>query len=377
MGKNNDDKKRGCFGTIIVLILSVLALLGLLSMSLCVLSSYINPQHFAWTALFGLAFWGILLFNMVILVLMIFLRSRTICITILALLVAISGFTKSFAFGKGAEAEQTLKVMTYNVHNFKHIEGKMEPDVMAADVMELVKKQNPDVLCCQEFSTFQKGLTRPQSIELFRKEIGANYVYYNMKRNYAGNVIFSKYPLQKVAEDSGFGEENTYGTMALVDAGEKGKFYVACVHLLSYKITDDEIDVLVDTRQRQDSLEVLGKSLARKLKGAFELRSDQIQTVLDALPEVKYPLILCGDFNETPVSYVYSKMKRAGFVDTFVKVGRGIKPTYAGRLPLLRIDYIWSKNDVKPLNIKRIRHKVSDHYPLVLEFSLENNQQTE
>ena len=89
-------------------------------------------------------------------------------------------------------------------------------------------------------------------------------------------MVFSKYPVEKVDEDSGFGQENTYGIMVSVDAGEKGKFYVANVHLLSYMITDNEIDLLLSSAERQ-KLDTLSKKLLHKLNFAFQRRSEELQ----------------------------------------------------------------------------------------------------
>jgi endonuclease/exonuclease/phosphatase (EEP) superfamily protein YafD len=112
-------------------------------------------------------------------------------------------------------------------------------------------------------------------------------------------------------------------------------------------------------------------SVARKLKCAFERRSDEIDEILESMPLFHGPIIMCGDFNDTPMSFTYRQMQKAGFVDSFTKVGRGIKPTYAGKLPLMRIDYIWGNDKVKPLKFKRFRYKASDHYPIMLDFSIQ------
>ena len=187
----------------------------------------------------------------------------------------------------------------------------------------------------------------------------------------SSNVVFSKYPIVKADEESGFGQENTYGVMVEVDAGEKGKFHVANVHLLSYNITDSEIDILINSTERSDTLDMIGKTVLHKLSYAFQKRSEELQQVLTGMPPVEGPVVFCGDFNEPPLSYNYRQIQKAGFVDTFTKVGHGIKPTYAGKLPLLRIDYIWSKDGVTPLSFKRHRWKASDHYPIMLDFKIQ------
>ena len=366
-----ERSERGIFGKLLVFILTILALIGLVAMALSVLNAYVNPKHFIWTTLFGLAFWEILIFNIVVLVLLLLLWSKKAWISILALLVAIPGINKSYSFGSKEEADNSIRVMSYNVHMFKHIDGKTDSEDFASQMANQVRDQNPDILCCQEFAAFKSGVSRPKCIEDFAESCGFQYIYYNRKSNFGGNVVFSKYPITKVDEESGFGQENTYGVMVTVDAGEKGKFHVANVHLLSYMITDTEIDLLINSTDKKDDLDTIGKTVLHKLSYAFQRRSDELKNVLTTMPPVSGPIIMCGDFNEPPLSYNYRQMQKAGFVDTFTKVGRGIKPTYAGKLPLLRIDYIWANEDVKPLNFKRLRCKASDHYPIMLDFAIQ------
>ncbi len=354
----------------IVFILAVLAVIGVIAMALSIANAYVNPKDFIWTTVFGLAFWEILIYNVVVFLLLLLMWSNKIWISVVALLIAIPGISKSFSIGSKSKAENSIRVMSYNVHDFRHVDGVTEKEQFANQVIAMVREHAPDILCCQEFSQFKSGVSRPQCIEDFAKEAGFQYIYFNRKTNYGGNVIFSKYPLTKVAEDSGFGKGNTYGVMVSVDAGEKGKFHVANVHLLSYMITDSEIDVLTNASERQN-LDTIGKTVLHKLSFAFQKRSEELQTVLNGMPPVGGPIIICGDFNEPPLSYNYRQMQKAGFVDTFTKVGFGIKPTYAGKLPLLRIDYVWANDGVKPLAFERHKYKASDHYPIMLDFAIQ------
>lgn len=364
-----ERSERGFFGKLIVFILSLLAMVGLLAMALSVLTAYVDPNRFIWTTIFGLAFWGILFYNILILMLLLSMKSRKAWIAVLALMIAIPGFSKSYSRGKKVEADSSIRIMSYNVHNFKHIDGVTKQEDFAHQVMDMVREQNPDILCCQEFAGFKSGVTRQKCIDIFAEDAGFQYVYYNRHNNYAGNVIFSKYPIEKVSEVSDFAKEYTYGVMVSVDAGEKGQFHVANVHLLSYMITDREIESLTTPQERQE-YEALGKTLVHKLNFAFQCRSEELQKVIAGLKPIEGPIIVCGDFNEPPLSYNYRQLQKAGFIDTFTKVGHGIKPTYAGKLPLLRIDYAWANDGVTPLDFKRHRWKASDHYPIILDFAI-------
>jgi endonuclease/exonuclease/phosphatase family metal-dependent hydrolase len=80
-----------------------------------------------------------------------------------------------------------------------------------------------------------------------------------------------------------------------------------------------------------------------------------------------YPVIVAGDFNDTPVSYSYRKIRK-GLNDSFVSSGYGAGFTYRGKYPPNRIDYILYDNslDCKVFNIFRIRY--SDHYPIAAYF---------
>ena len=364
-----ERRERGFFGKLLVFIFALLAFVGLVAMALSVLNAYVDPKRFIWTTFFGLAFWEILFYNILMLMILLSLKSRKAWIAVLALMIAVPGFSKSYSRGKKVEADNSIRIMSYNVHNFNHIDDKISSEEFAYQVMDLVREQNPDILCCQEFAGFKARVNRPKCIQLFADSVGFQYIYYNRKNNYAGNVVFSKYPIEKVSEVSDFAKENTYGVMVSVDAGEKGRFHVANIHLLSYMITDSEIESLTTPQERQE-YEALGKKLMHKLNFAFQCRSEEMQKVLDGLAPIEGPVIVCGDFNEPPLSYNYRQMQKAGFVDSFTKVGHGIKPTYAGKLPLLRIDYVWANDGVTPLNYQRHRWKASDHYPIMLDFTI-------
>lgn len=366
-----ERRERGLFGKLLVFVLALLAFVGLVAMVLSVLNPYIHPKQFIWTSFFGLAFWEIFLFNLLIFIVLLLLWSRKVWIAVLALVVALPGVRKSYSFGSKVKEDNFIRVMSYNVHHFRHVDGETAVADFAYQVINNVREQNPDVLCCQEFMAYEKGVSRSKCIENFAQGAGFQHIYYNKKNNFGGNVVFSKYPITKMTSDVGLGKEITSGNMVLVDAGNKGRFYVANLHLISYNITDGEINVLTNSTELRNQFDTVGMTVARKLKYAFEKRSEEVSEVLESMSQLEGPILVCGDFNDTPMSFTYKQMQEAGFVDSFTKVGRGIKPTYAGKLPLMRIDYIWGNGKVQPLNFKRFRNKASDHYPIMLDFKIE------
>ena len=361
MNKNKKEtKKRSFLGRLAVFFLAILAFLGLVVMALSVMSSYVNPVKFVWLSFFGLTFWVIFFYNLAVLALLLLLWSRKAWIAVVALLISIPGVYKSFSAGKSQEGG-ALRVMTYNVLGFKdqYDDQKTTVDV-ATGVAEMVKENHPDVLCVQEFGLFASG-GRNGSVTKFCEMTDLPYYYHHTKANFGNNVIFSKYPLSALEEDTPFAKENEYGAVAKVDAGEKGVFYVLCVHLVSFQLTNSELTVFSETSNSKEQVQEYGKSIVVKLKNAYEKRSNEVSEMLADIPHDGRPIIVCGDFNDTPLSYTYHQIYRAGFSDGFVKAGRGIGHTYAGRLPWLRIDYVWGNKQIEPTAFKRLKFKGSDH----------------
>ena len=85
--------------------------------------------------------------------------------------------------------------------------------------------------------------------------------------------------------------------------------------------------------------------------------------IMDKIEESPHPIILAGDFNDTPSSFVYNKIS-SFLEDTFVEKGNGFGRTYAGELPLLRIDFILKSQEFKTLNYQRHKVFFSDHFPV-------------
>ena len=369
-GKDNKDKKkkRSFPRRVISLMMALIAVLGAVMAVMSWLCCLVSPAKAPVLQFFGMAFWPIFAFNVVMLVLLAIARSKKIFLSLLALIVSIPGLMKSYSFGKTSD-EDGIKVMSYNVHIFQDISGKRTAEAFADDVIGMVRKESPDVLCLQEFSSYISQKSRVYCMKKFAAEVGFEHIYYNEDNDNLGrNVIFSNYPLSPLSPNLSSKSNDVNGIMVEVDAGEKGKFAVADVHLLSFKITDKELDELLDDNSDSEVTKKRGKSLFNKLIYAFEHRASDVNDMLASMPKGEAPVIVCGDFNDTPVSYVCQKMTHAGFYDAFIKSGHGIGATYLGKLPWFRIDYIWINKHVNLLSYNKIDFKGSDHYPIMMRF---------
>ena len=370
--KQEKKHRRSFFGRLIVGLLVLLAVIGLVAMSLSVLSSFVNPEKFVWIAYFGLVFWVIFFYNVIVFTLLLLLWSRYMKIALLALIIAIPGIFKSFSTGK-SQGDGELRVMTYNVHYFEDVtgEGRSKEEIVDG-LAELVHQQQVDVLCIQEFREFKK-ISRQDIVDQLGERFELPYNYYQKKKRFGANVIYSRYPIIPIAEGEPFYENNDYGAIVTqIDAGEKGSFYIACCHLTSFQISNDELKVLSEPNTNKEEVRQTGKTILTKMDTAYRKRSNEVSQLLADMPHDGRNFLVCGDMNDTPLSYTYQRIKHAGFTDSFVKVGRGIGYTYAGKLPWLRIDYIWCTEKVQPKSFQRLKYKGSDHYPIVMSFSIDH-----
>ena len=105
-----------------------------------------------------------------------------------------------------------------------------------------------------------------------------------------------------------------------------------------------------------------------KVAGTFKRRALQVDTIARHLHQSPVPAIICGDFNDTPMSYTYKNLS-TGKKDSFRQSGKGFSATYSLLWPLLRIDYIF----YSPESFRATRYfspelQFSDHKPVVVTF---------
>ena len=106
-----------------------------------------------------------------------------------------------------------------------------------------------------------------------------------------------------------------------------------------------------------------------KMKGTFIKRSEQVGRILENINSHSQPAIICGDFNDTPMSYTYHTLAK-NRKDTFKEAGKWFGGTFIPVWPLLRIDYILVPRDVECIEHTIHRTPLSDHYPVTAEVIL-------
>jgi endonuclease/exonuclease/phosphatase (EEP) superfamily protein YafD len=92
----------------------------------------------------------------------------------------------------------------------------------------------------------------------------------------------------------------------------------------------------------------------------YQRRAEQVNLVKESMLACDFPKIVCGDFNDIPVSYTYRELS-AGMKDAFSEAGRGLETTYKGSMPSFRIDYILFDNPMRAIHYQSVAEVPSDH----------------
>ncbi len=114
---------------------------------------------------------------------------------------------------------------------------------------------------------------------------------------------------------------------------------------------------------------VPSKRILGMLKSAFLKRSEQVDIMKAHMNSCEIPFLIAGDFNDTPASYAVTQLT-SSLNNSFVKKGRGLGRTYNGKFPNFQIDYIATTKDFKIINQHIVEAKLSDHFPVRSDLSL-------
>jgi endonuclease/exonuclease/phosphatase family metal-dependent hydrolase len=332
------------------------------------LAVIISPGDFALPAFFGLAYPYLLLINIILAIIWAMLLRFEALISVVVIAIGFTHFSNYIKLIKPARDKiNTFKVLSYNVRLFNYFENRNKT-TSEKRVLEFLKAQKPDILCLQEF--FVSG-NPAQKESAIKTALGGKY-YSHMKvlgsgkNRYYGIATFSKFPIVRKGEiiHPGSSSLSIYTDVLI----QKDTFRIYNSHLQSYRLKRMErsfIEEMIASENNETLNEV--KSLSVSLKKGFVRRALQSQVVKDHINRSPFPVIVAGDFNDTPVSYAYRRIRK-GLKDSFVNSGYGAGFTYKGNYPPNRIDYILYDNALINSYFEIIKVKYSDHYPIIAYF---------
>lgn len=342
--------------------LNIFVALGLLA---SYLAFYIPPNSFSFFAFFALAYPILLTINVLFIFYWALRRRIKIVLPLLVILIGFGHLGRLYKIGDDIEldgVEDKLKVMSYNVRMFNSYQWIPEEGVPDKIRMK-VESELPDILMVQEY---YKGKITP--------DFGFQYSFVkptNVSGNY-GLSVFSKYPIVNTGtlELRDLGEsQSTYNNQFIfADIDWNGKKVRAInIHLASIGLETSDYQRLQNPNEgSQEEIKDGFLKIFKQLDRAFKKRAEQIVALKRAINSSPYPVIVCGDFNDTPQSYTYHQVDIL-LEDAFMNAGSGFGKTYArGPIPF-RIDYIFHSEDFKTYSFKVAKEKLSDHFPVIAE----------
>jgi formyltetrahydrofolate-dependent phosphoribosylglycinamide formyltransferase len=189
-------------------------------------------------------------------------------------------------------------------------------------------------------------------VENKEKETGITVHYVN--ENYdEGNIIFPKSDNNVIYADIKRG---------------KDVIRVYNMHLQSIKISPDVSDISNDIDNVNQEKSQL---IYTRISKGFRQQQEQAEIFKENIKECKSPIIICGDMNNSPFSYVYRNIK-GKLKDCFEEAGKGFGATYKFRYYPARIDYIFADGIMKVKKFESFPDfENSDHYPIMARLSME------
>ena len=343
--------------------------ISILGLWISAVSVYIDPRLFKWVALLGLAFpvflFGTLFFWVIGLL---FVPRKTWLLGLVGLGVCAQRIYTYCPIHPFIDNETTtatanqIKVVSYNSYFFGR--GLNQQD----ELMRYLIDQHADIIC------FQEGEADPSNLKKIENRFAQTPTHYLSYEGTQEEVvgIISAYPILEQKLIVAYPGNAIYGYRL---QHPRGELIVVNCHFRSNLLSGPTLDGYTDMmhgRSTEDKRSQWNntKTLFAKIAHSATERSEMVDAVEDYLAKHKdKPIILCGDFNDTPISSARRRLVELGFRDAFRAAGNGISRTFNRDAMYVRIDHVLADPTFVPVEA-HVDNGVdlSDHYPLIATF---------
>ena len=327
----------------------------------------LNPADYPTLSCLGLAFPVFLVINLLFIFFWLFFKRRMIVISVAGYVLAYSPISVYMPVNLPEDMpDDVIKVLSYNVQNYS---GRPRYDGSSDMIIDYIRECDADIVCLQEDMVPWKGV---------RMRLDSLYTYTDTTRVGRKSInavgIYTRFPIlhkERVEFDS---DGNGSVAYYLDICGDT--VIVINNHLETTHLSLDDRQKYKDMRKGEMGKEVArneSKKLVHTLGVSGALRAPQADAVHKYVVEHSgYPIILCGDFNDNPISYA-RRVIAQGLTDCYVATGRGIGLSYNQKGFFVRIDNMMCSGDFRPYNCK-VDNKIdaSDHYPIFCWFKMQD-----
>ena len=326
-------------------------------------SDRLNPTDYPILSTVGMTFPFFLLANMAFLVFWLVFKCSRAWLPVVGFFLAYVPINIYIPLHTSQEVpDGTIKLISYNVCSYG---GNYKYENGFEKVLGYLNDQQPDIVCIQEdadtwrryvFKEYSKTFAYNDTLVLANNELTLNAL-----------GIHTRFPIVKR-------ERIAYSSLSNGSAAwwlkvDNDTLIVINNHFESCHLSTQDRNQyrhIIKGEIPRDSLRTESQMLLVKLAEANAKRAGQIRTVrkyVESHPG--YPIVLCGDFNDNPISYSRHTMSTV-LTDCFVATGRGVGLSYNQKAFSFRIDHVFCSEDIQPFNCQvDSEMDASDHYPVL------------
>lgn len=350
------------------------------------LSSFIAPLSFSFISLFAIGYPYILAAFILCTIIAFFTLRQVAYIMLLVLPLGYFNLITTFALHKevpwqSQKDSSTLRIMTWNVQSFANYLRRKATNTAYVntknEMLEVIKGYNPDIICFQEYRNVENSKKRAP----VKRQLDSLGYKYSFCSNDAGDkkprnpnvrietgvAIYSKFPLLDSARMN-INHSNKIENFVYADVLFNNKpVRIFTAHLQSFEIYTDT------SQQHFEDDNVYEMTYKKRQAAQYRVRETEmnhqreVETIRKKINAGSHPVIYCGDLNTIPASYNYRYLKGNNLQDAFLKKGSGIGNTFYKIGPTLRIDVCLADTAFQVIQCKRVRKKLSDHFPVVAD----------
>ncbi len=327
-------------------------------------SDRLNPADYPLLSFLGITFPVFLFVNLLFLFFWLTFKWQKAWIPVVGYLLVYFPLTIYMPMNlKHDTSDDALKLISYNVCSYG---GNWKYENGFDTVYNYLKRQKADIVCLQE------------DIDSWRRFVFIRYqkiypyndttIFCNTAQNLNGVGIHTRFPILKKERIPYKSAAN--GSVAYylkLDNGDT--LLVINNHLEGTHLSSEDRDNykrMLKGKMERDTVKAESMLLVNKLGSAAAKRAPQAEAVHRYVQEhSQYPIIVCGDFNDNPISYSRHEIAK-GLTDCFAETGRGLGLSYNRKGFYFRIDHILCSDHFTPYNCQ-VDDKIdaSDHYPIL------------
>lgn len=257
----------------------------------------------------------------------------------------------------------SIKIATHNVRVFVDENWNSVLD----STVTMVKKVDPDIIAFQEYHTTD-AINSDSLNTLFGLFSNYSTALFSDDDTGSGLAIFSKFPIIK--KDKLLFNDDVCGMQWVDVVAKSDTLRIFNIHMKSNGIDRNDKTILNSSILSENSVDSTERShlknILNKVKSNAETRAFHADTISQIIEASPYSVIVCGDLNDVPFSYTYSKIK-GNLNDSFRERGNMFAYSYNQLYRMLKIDYIFTPESYKVGAYTSFETPYSDHNPIVVD----------